>query len=1134
MLKALTRLLGDRLRSIAGYTNAQPTSVTDIEELLTDDFLVDRKKLLHNGNYKDALRAFDQLIINDPNNAAAWCNRGSAQAALGLLEAAVSSFSRSIDIDPNIEAGYNNLCLALSELGRFDEAVFTIEQGMKYFPSSLPLQLAAATAFYRAGDLNAARMRYEAILEVYPGDTDTRIGLSLVLQDLGDLAMAELHLRDILGAQPQHANARLCLAFLELMQSQFTRGWRDYEARFATAEAPLLLPKLPLWNGESLAEKRIVIIGEQGLGDEIMFSSCIPDLVGRASEIEIWSHVKLISLFQHSFPFARVKERTDLNARAAAESSQFDFQIPIGSLPRLLRASPESFPMHSGYLRADPHRCAAWRDRLHSLGSNPKIGISWRGGLYKTRRALRSISIPEFSSLLDVPDIHFVNLQHDASSEEIAQLRKRCRGNLHSFSDHVADYAELAALIMNLDLVVSVQGSIVHLSGALGRPTWALISAYPEWRYGSRGEKMPWYPSVRLFRQQNLGEWKPTLEAVQRELGPTLLRGSRLHATAQTLDTTVLIQNASNAFAAGNLATACAAFEHVLELEPACFAALEGLEQLHRLHQQPDGRRIAAQWLAAVCARPDSPRLHVGLANARLRLNDFNAARHSAEAALRIDHTCAAAHIVLGRVHLAKREHDEALDCFRLATHFEPGNAAGHCGYGTVLNETANFYSAIPHFRQAITLDPELGEAYRGLALALDKLQRFEEAELLYEKTLEMDPQDAVARTNLGLIRRNQGRYDEALALLIPAVEQCPQSVDALCNLALVQQDLGQLDSSIDLFSRALELAPHDPELHVNRALTYLLKGDFDAGWPEYEWRAQLREKSLHPVNVPRWNGERAPVMRILVRGEQGLGDQIMFASCVPDLIAEGHKVVIECDLRLAPLFARSFSGALVHSRNGTDDARGISSTKHIDRQIPIGSLPAFFRRSAADFPRHSGYLIADPANVEHWRTRLSELGPGLKVGISWRGGAPSTRSHLRTVNLPQLTPLLTVPGTQFVSVQYGDSARDIAALKNESDITVHEFADALADYDQTAALCCALDLVISVQTAIVHLCGSLGKPVWAMIPFAPEWRYMRDTDTLPWYPTARLFRQPSPGNWHWVTSQVGHALEDLVRGNAA
>lgn len=1134
MFKALTRLLGNRLRGIAGHTSTTPISATVIEETLTENSLQVGTLMLESGNFNNALRAFDQVLENDPNNAAAWCNRGSAQAALGLIAGAVNSFSRSIAINPNIEAAYNNLCLALSELGRFDEAFFSIKQGMKHFPSSLPLQLAAATVFHRAGDLNAARIRYEAILEEYPGDTNTRIGLSLALQDLGDLDTAELHLREILSAQSQHANARLCLAFLELMQSKFTRGWRDYEARFATAEAPLLLPKLPLWNGESLTGRRILITGEQGLGDEIMFSSCITDLVGRANQIEVWSHAKLVSLLQRSFPFTHVEERTDANAKAAAETSPFDFQIPIGSLPRLLRASSESFPMHSGYLRADPHKCAAWRDRLANLGSNPKIGISWRGGLYKTRRALRSIPIVEFSSLLDVPDIHFISLQHDASSEEMTEFKKRHNGIFHCFPDQVSDYDELAALMMNLDLIVSVQGSIVHLAGALGRPTWALISACPEWRYGSTGEGMLWYPSVRLFRQQNVGEWKPTLDAVRRELGSTLMRGSTCHAMDPTFDTAVLIQSASIAFAAGNLATARTAFERALELEPACSAALDGLEQLHRQHQQPDSRRLAALWLAAVCAQPELPVLHVGLAHARLRLHDFNAARHCAEAALRIDHTCAAAHIVMGRVHLAKSEHDEALDCFRLATHFDPSNAAGHCGYGTVLNATANYHSAISSFRRAITLEPELGEAYRGLALALDKLQRFEEAELVYETALAIDPQDAAARINLGLIRRNQGRYEAALALLIPAVEQSPKSVDALCNLALVRQDLGQLDSSIDLFSRALELAPQDPELHVNRALTYLLKGDFDAGWPEYEWRAQLREKSPRSLNVARWNGEKAPAMRILVYGEQGLGDEIMFASCVPDLIAEGHELVIECDSRLAPLFARSFSGALVHSRNGADDANRISSAEHVDRQIPIGSLPGFFRRSVADFPCHNGYLTADLANVERWHTRLSELGPGLKVGISWRGGARSTRSHLRSVNLPQLAPLLTVPGTHFVSIQYGDSAGDIAILKDKLDITVHEFADALADYDQTAALCCALDLVISVQTAIVHLCGALGKPVWAMIPFAPEWRYMRDTDILPWYPTLRLFRQPSPGNWHYVTSQICHALEALVRRNAA
>lgn len=1134
MLKILTALFRYKTQSATGHTNAKLEQAVETLEPLPAKTMAAGQQLLERGDPRGALQTFDRVLASNPDNAAAWCNRGIAQAALGLTTDAVDSFSRSLDLNPGLEAGYNNLCLALSELGRFVEANATANRGMQRFPNSLPLQLATATVLHRAGDLKAAKAQFDATLAEHIANTDGRIGLALVLQDMGDLAGAEALLREVLRIQPRHANARLCVAFLELMQSQFARGWRDYEARYGTPEAPLTLPNLPVWNGENLTGKRLLIVGEQGLGDEIMFSSCIGDLAGRARHIEIWSHAKLVSLFQRSFLYARVDKRTDENTRTAAQASKFDFQIPMGSLPRLLRNSTESFPRHTGYLRADINKRNAWRERLASLGPGPKVGISWRGGLFKTRRVLRSITIAEFFSLIDVPNVHFVNLQHDASSEEIAELSKRAHGTFHSFPDEVSDHEELAALVMNLDLVISVQGSIVHLAGALGRPTWALLPSCPEWRYGAAGEAMLWYPSMRLFRQQHLGEWKPLLQKLRSELESARAQLTKSQSAEPTLSAAELVQRASALIVEGNITEARAGYERALEVDPAYMPALQGLERLHIQQQEPEVAHMTALWQAAVGAQPRAPLLLVGLSQAQLRQRDVDAAKQSAELALEADHACPATHAALGRTHLERGDIDEAFDCFRLALHFDPHCAAGHSGCGAVANARGDYPAALPHFEKALALEPELGEACCGLAVALDKQQRAEEAIPYYEAAVAANPSDTIARSNLGLVLRTQGRYGEALSLLEPTVKLAPRSVGTLCNLALVRQDMGQLDLAIDLFNRALELAPDDAELHVNRALTQLLKGRFAEGWLEYEWRAKLPDMLPRPFGFTPWKGEGTPPMRILVYGEQGLGDEIMFASCLPDLLDMGHQVVIECDPRLAPLYARSFPTTLVHGRLRADDTSWISSAGHIDRQTPIGSLPGFFRRSATSFPRHAGYLKADPAGIGHWQARLAELGPGLKVGVSWRGGAPRTRSHLRSVELARLLPQLDTPGVHFISVQYGDTQDALAALRKESHVHIHEFVDALSDYDQTAALCCALDLVISVQTAIVHLCGALGRPVWAMIPFAPEWRYMRDTDTLPWYPTARLFRQAIPGDWDGVISKVSRALKEFADAGTA
>jgi hypothetical protein len=235
---------------------------------------------------------------------------------------------------------------------------------------------------------------------------------------------------------------------------------------------------------------------------------------------------------------------------------------------------------------------------------------------------------------------------------------------------------------------------------------------------------------------------------------------------------------------------------------------------------------------------------------------------------------------------------------------------------------------------------------------------------------------------------------------------------------------------------------------------------------------------------------------------------------------------VIDCTPKLEGLFRRSFPGAAVHGgRQDAVDTAWLEACGAIDAQIAMGSLPRYFRTSRAAFPAHTGYLRADESSLERWRERLSGLGPGPKIGISWRGGTVHTRTRSRSVELVELAPILRTPGVHFVSLQYGECAEDIARLQASHGIAIGHWPEALADYDQTAALVAALDLVISVQTAVVHLAGALGRPVWVLVPAVPEWRYQLSGEDLPWYPAARLFRQVAAGQWAEVCERIAAEL---------
>jgi hypothetical protein len=253
-----------------------------------------------------------------------------------------------------------------------------------------------------------------------------------------------------------------------------------------------------------------------------------------------------------------------------------------------------------------------------------------------------------------------------------------------------------------------------------------------------------------------------------------------------------------------------------------------------------------------------------------------------------------------------------------------------------------------------------------------------------------------------------------------------------------------------------------------------------------------------------------------------------MFASCIPDVLALGARCLIECHPKLAPIFRRSFPQAAIHAGTQLDGLAWLRNHPEVAAYVRLGSLPERFRRASADFPEHRGYLVADPAKVKAWRARLAALGPGRKVGISWRGGTEKTRRRLRSPAPEAFAGLMQTPGVHWVSLQYDATAEELPALAAATGATVHHWPEAIDEYDETAALLWALDLTVSVCTAVVHLGGALGRPVWVMAPYSPEWRYGLYWERMPWYPSVRVLRQASPGAWDALLRRVKNELAAL------
>ncbi len=485
----------------------------------------------------------------------------------------------------------------------------------------------------------------------------------------------------------------------------------------------------------------------------------------------------------------------------------------------------------------------------------------------------------------------------------------------------------------------------------------------------------------------------------------------------------------------------------------------------------------------------------------------------------------------LGIAHQNTGAHDRAIPCFeRLAVRAPSADVWNNLGVSR--QAVGRLDDARAAYRQALALNGAHLQATTNLVSVLNALDESLEADRLARVVLDKNPNHAPAHNHLAASLRTQGRHDEARVSLDRALALRPDYVEAWFNHGILHQDRNELYDALRCYDRTISLAPNDADVRLNRACILLLGGDFARGWVEYDWRFMAHRTPRRPLPWPLWDGSPLDGKSLLIQAEQGVGDEIMFASCFPELLRSTGRCVIECDRRLAPLFRRSFPnaeivGGKVEKGIREDTTARLAALGPFDCQAAMGDLPRHLRPDLASFPRVQSYLRADPERVAKWQARYATLGVGPKIGIAWRGGRTRAQQRLRSLALVDWGEILTVPGARFVNLQYGDTHAERQLVRTRFGVNVHHWEDSnpLVELDDFAAQVAALDLVISIDNATVHLAGALGKPTWVLLPFAPDWRWLLGCDDSPWYPSIRLFRQPAQGAWQPVHTRVAAAL---------
>lgn len=409
----------------------------------------------------------------------------------------------------------------------------------------------------------------------------------------------------------------------------------------------------------------------------------------------------------------------------------------------------------------------------------------------------------------------------------------------------------------------------------------------------------------------------------------------------------------------------------------------------------------------------------------------------------------------------------------------------------------------------------------------LNILEDLEGALQALRSALDFEENSAPMYNGYAVLLREKGRLDEAFEAINRAEHLDPEWQPVLLNKAILLCDLGQREQGLNLFNNILDKCPDELDTQWHRASYFLADKQFNLGWLDYESRWHREGIERRDFGAEVWSPESCGE-KVLVYREQGLGDEIMFSSCVPDLVSIVDQIVLECHPKLEKLFRRSFPRVAVIANSHLDVPAGFINEHNIDRQIACGSLPGHFRNSLESFAGGKAYLSPDPIMVEQWTKKIRQYEGKRLIGVSWRGGAYSTRMGIRSIPLSDLEPLFYLQDTVFFSLQYGDAAAaDLAYIESIFGVEILHYQEVIDDYDKTAALLSCLDVVVSVQTSLVHLCGALGVPVLCMLPNLPEWRYGYEGDSMPWYGSVRLIRQKSIGNWSGVVAKVCKLIDE-------
>jgi tetratricopeptide (TPR) repeat protein/glycosyltransferase involved in cell wall biosynthesis len=879
------------------------------------------------------------------------------------------------------------------------------------------------------GFLDEAIENYNLAITIKPDFADAYNNLGVAYLNKMELSQAEKAYRKAIAIDKNHAQAHFNLGFNLLLRGNYNQGWNEYEWRWQSHE--VIFPKLnkPLWQGEDIKGKTILLVTEQGLGDAIQFIRYVPLIRDLGAKVKVDCQASLVELFKTVEGVSEVKSNHQVN--------EFDVYIPLMTLPRILQTTLATIPNQIPYLAAPK--------QVYSLPntSDLKIGIVWATARENfTLYPKKSCSLEFFGRLLGIKGIKFYSLQVGPDREDI----KFYQQSITDLSQYIDDFTATAGLISQLDLVISVDTAVAHLAGAMGKPVWLLLPFSPDWRWLCERNDSPWYPTLRLFRQPQPEDWGNVFMNIALELAKWVKDATFKVNLAYFANITP--KSLANNLLQKSIKRKTINHQTIIDSLQANFTLAFQHYQARRLQE---ATRIYRHIISLETLHQDSA----------------------------FKTTLARAYNNLGAMLIEQKLNSEAETAFENAINLLPNYAEAYYNLGRLFTEEGNFIEAEKQLRQAINLNSKFVDAYIYLGTAL----------------------------------KSQGKFAEAVSYLEQALSFKPNSLEIYNNLGIYYHEQGLFPQAEAAFKKAISIQPDFADSHGNLGLQFLLCGDFYQGWAEYEWRLKTEELKVTVIkNKPLWDGSNPRGKTLLLIAEQGLGDTIQFVRYIPILQAMGATVKLVCDATLVELFVPIKGLTEVMAFNT------VIQGSDFDFYVYLLSLPQILKTNLETIPQQIPYLHS-PCTTYQLPNPSS-----FNIGFVWSTNKTTPKLYWKKrCKVEHFLQLLDIKNINLYSLQVGEDAVELQPYLQRD--RLYDLSSQIKDFTDTAAIIEQLDLIISVDTAVAHLAGAMGKPVWNLLPFIPDWRWLLDRNDSPWYSTMKLFRQTTIGDWESVFSVIRQDL---------